>query len=262
MTEYEENEETRWQHLKDRLTRSEPTEAPDEILHLARAVAGVPDSQMTHEECRSWLPAYVDAEIGGLAVGEIYLEVKRHLDLCRECEAEYLDMLELAIAEDTGQLPVPETFPASDLSFLPMPSLAEYVRSAAEDIVSTAVPYLLDDLQAIADVFFEQVGRLGRRFRLDSSLAPAMGFGAGDVPEALRFLAAAYIASQSLVEAVSPQEIEAQIRTSQLRASLYQRAEQAALEVGLSGEKAQTFADKYAEFVLHDPQAFRALLGR
>jgi hypothetical protein len=171
-------------------------------------------------------------------------------------------MLELAIVEDTGQLPVPGEFPATDLAFLPRLSLPEYVRSAAEEIVSTAVPHLLDDLQAMADVFFEQVARLGRRFRVDPSFAPAMGFGAGDVPEALKFLAATYIATQSLAEVVSPQEIEAQTRTGQWRQTLHHRAEQAALEVGLSGEKAQAFAEKYTEFVLQHLQDFRALLGR
>jgi len=86
---------------------------------LVRAVLGLPDDVLHCGECRAWLPAYVDAEIGGVSNAPRYRPVKRHLLLCSSCEGVYLDLLELALAEEQGRLPRPERYPEPDLSFLP-----------------------------------------------------------------------------------------------------------------------------------------------
>lgn len=86
---------------------------------LVRAVLGLPDDALPCGECRAWLPAYVDAEIGGISSAPRYRPVKHHLLLCSSCEAVYLDILELALAEEQGRLPRPERYPEPDLSFLP-----------------------------------------------------------------------------------------------------------------------------------------------
>jgi hypothetical protein len=262
MTDRKRNEKNRKQSLKDRLAGLDPGRVPDGLLHLARAVVGIHDPTMTCDECRTWLPAYVDAEVGGLAVGWLYPEVKRHLDLCSECEAEYLEILELALAEDAGELPVPQGVPVPDLAFLPPLALPDYVRSLAEELVAATAPDLVADLRAIVDVFFERVAVLGRRFTLGPGFAPAMGFGAGEVPEALKLLAATYAATQALTEALSPQELEAQARAGRLEATLRSQAEKAARDVGLSSQEAWGFADQYARLAGRDPDSLQDLAAR
>ena len=86
---------------------------------LVRAILGLPDDGMACDECEAWLPAYVDAEIGGLSDDARYLSVKRHLLLCSDCVAAYLELLELALAEDQGLIPRPTHYPEPDLTFLP-----------------------------------------------------------------------------------------------------------------------------------------------
>jgi hypothetical protein len=263
MTDQEEKDEkARWQRLENDLAGADIRPIPDEVLQLARAVAGVRDSTMTCEECQSWLPAYVDAEVGGLTVGQMYPEVKRHLDLCPDCEAEYLEMLELALAEDAGELSVPDKLPVPDLTFLPRLSLPDYVRSLAEEIISATRPHLVGDLRAITDIFFERVATLDVQFTLGPGFAPALGFGAGEVPEALEVLAATYLATHSLTEALSSKEIGTQARAGQLQETLRQKGEEAARDVGLSRQQAQAFAEKYAELVVREPEALQNLATR
>ena len=112
-----------WYGLKRQQTV--PHTLPLEILHLVRAVVGVRDPALSCEACQDWLPSYVDAEVGGLAVGQLYPLVKRHLDLCADCLEAYLEVLTLALVEEAGQLPKPGQFPAPDLSFLPPPDEEE-----------------------------------------------------------------------------------------------------------------------------------------
>jgi len=80
----------------------------DELLHFARAVTGIHDSVLNCDECRARLPTYVDDEVLNLPIVTLYPGVKRHLDLCTECETEYVEILRLALAEDAGELPTPQ----------------------------------------------------------------------------------------------------------------------------------------------------------
>ncbi|HID62873.1 MAG TPA: hypothetical protein EYP49_09080 [Anaerolineae bacterium] len=86
---------------------------------LVRAVLGLPDNGMACDECQARLPAYVDAEIGGIFGHPRSLLVQRHLLLCFGCAAAYLELLDLALAEDQGRIPQPTHYPEPDLSFLP-----------------------------------------------------------------------------------------------------------------------------------------------
>jgi len=83
-----------------------------------RAILGLPDDGLPCDECRAWLPAYVDAEICGLSDHQHFLPVKRHLLLCPGCAAAYLELLELALAEEQGQLRRLTRYPEPDLGFL------------------------------------------------------------------------------------------------------------------------------------------------
>ena len=252
-------DKARWQRLKDRLDDLDPHAVPDDLLHLIRAVTGARDPALTCEECQAWLPSYVDAEVGGLAVGQLYPHIKRHLELCTTCEAVYLEMLELAEAEEAGILPSFDESPEPDLAFLGPLSLSEYVRSLAEELAAATAPHLVADLRAIGDVFFERIARLGGEFILGPRLAPAMGFGAEEVPEALKFLAATYVTTLTLTRSMSPQEIKAQAETGQLWEAVCRQAEQAARDLGVSDRVTQSFARKCAELMSRDPQVLQDL---
>ncbi len=86
---------------------------------LVRAILGMPDHYLSCDACQAWLPGYVDAEVGGLAGDLRYAPVRHHLLLCPSCEEAYLELLELALAEEEGRLPQPARYPDPDLSFLP-----------------------------------------------------------------------------------------------------------------------------------------------
>jgi hypothetical protein len=88
-------------------------------IPLLRAVLALPDDGLACDECQAWLPAYVDAEVGGISGYPRYLAVKRHLLLCSDCAAAYLELLDLALAEEQGRIPRPTYYPEPDLSFLP-----------------------------------------------------------------------------------------------------------------------------------------------
>jgi hypothetical protein len=255
----EQDLEARWARLRDRLTGPDPADVPDDLLHLARAVAGVEDPNMTCEECQAWLPSYADAEVGDLAAAELYPEVKRHLDLCANCEAEYVAMLELALAEDAGELPMPERFPVLNLSFLSPMTLSDYVRALAEELVEEKLPHLKDELRIVADVFFERIAALGEGFRLQAGLAPALGLGDSEVTGSLQILAATYVATQVVVTDLSAHAIEEQAQTGRLSETLRRQAEQAARDMGLGSKEAQTFAGQYAELACQDPGVLQEL---
>lgn len=86
---------------------------------LARAVLSFPDNRMACHECLTDLPTYIEAELGGIAGRDEYRLLKRHILLCTGCSAVYLDLLRMALLEQSGQLFQPDHFPLPDLSFLP-----------------------------------------------------------------------------------------------------------------------------------------------
>jgi hypothetical protein len=250
MTDHEKND-LDWQRLKNRLADLDPTTVPAELLHLARAVAGARDQAITCEECRAWLPSYVDAEIGGLPVGQLYPQVKRHLDLCADCQAEYLEMLELALVEDAGELPVPEALPAPDLSFLPSPSFVETARETVtrvtERFLEILDPDRLEELTIIGDTFFARVEELGGQFSLRQAPAMALGLGAEEASMALLSLAASYETTRRIAETFSAQEIRAHADQEDLADILAQVAKKVARETMMSRKEARLFAQIYAE---------------
>lgn len=103
------------------LTRSGQTLSKGSILDipLVKAVLGLPDDGLYCDECQAWLPAYIDAGVGGISDDLRYRPVKRHLLLCPSCEHAYLELLELALVEEQGRFPQPARYPEPDLSFLP-----------------------------------------------------------------------------------------------------------------------------------------------
>lgn len=246
MTEQENDLEIRWQRLKTRLENSDEVDNP--LLHLARAVAGVKDSTMSCEECELWLPSYVDEEVAGMKVADEYPEVKRHLDLCDSCAATYVEMLELALAEEAGEVIVPDSIPSPDLGFLPsVPFLTlvqETVSQVAEKILSRLAPARLSELAIMSETFFDRLNELGGRFALTPQTAPAMGFGGGETSVSLRTLAATYETTRQVVEAYTPQEIQAYINQGAWVGILSQTAEKVGRDM-MGRKEAQSFAPYY-----------------
>lgn len=85
---------------------------------LVSAMLDLPDNQVACQECLATLPSYIEAELGGIADRVEYRFVKRHILMCAQCGETYLDLLHLAIFEQSGQLLNPDRFPRPDLSFL------------------------------------------------------------------------------------------------------------------------------------------------
>ncbi|HLF26284.1 MAG TPA: hypothetical protein VJG32_08105 [Anaerolineae bacterium] len=248
----------RLQRLSERLSASS---APEAVRHFTRAVLGLADPDLSHAAFQSRLPGYVAAEIGGLPAGALYPDLKRHLDLCAGCEADYLNLLEVALLERAGKLPAPIFTPRPDLSFLPQQvSLPGFVRTLAQDLVSALRPNRLDEFRKAADAFFDAVARQGGRLiPVRADLGEALGFEAGRVPDAVLMLAATQLATQSLIETLTPQEIQTQATGGQLRQTLLDQAERSAQKVGLEAQAAREFAEKYADLLLRDPDALQAL---
>jgi hypothetical protein len=250
MTDHEQND-LDWQRLKNRLADLDPTTVPGELLHLARAVVGARDPTITCEECQAQLPSYVDAEIGGLPVGQYYPQVKCHLDLCADCEAEYLEMLELALVEDAGELPVPKIIPTPVLSFLPPLSFVETARETVtrvtERFLEILDPDRLEELAIIRDAFFVRVEELGGQFSLRQAPEGALALGAEEASIALLSLAASYETTRRIAETFSAQEIQAHAEQEDLADILVQVAEKVARETMMDRKQARVFARIYAE---------------
>jgi hypothetical protein len=254
-------DETRQSALKQRVAHSELS-LPPEVARLTRAVMGWPDPPLTCETCRMQLPAYVDAEVGGLPVAQRYPDVKHHLDGCTDCGASYLALLQLALTEEAAPWPIPDRTSAPDLSFLPPLTLAEVVRALAQEIVTAIAPNLIGELHTIADFFFERVATLKQPLKFGPNAAPALGFGAGDTPEALKLLAATYAATQALISDRTAHDIEDQAQHRQLTATSQAEAQAAARDMRLSAALAQRFAQQYAQLADREARTLQQLATR
>lgn len=246
------------------MTATDGTDIPEEVLHLVRAVADVDDPVMTCEECQEWLPSYVDAEIGGLDVGQLYPEVKRHLDLCGDCINEYLEMLDWGVAEDEAGWQMAAAPTAPDLSFLPpLPittstptvSYSEYIRSLAQSIVQSLAPQRIREFKTMADMFLKRLKVVGE----DYAFKPTPVLSSG--PNSGQYIVATHMTNQRLREEWSIEEIETQIRHRTLEQSVREVAEEEARKQGFRKEDAQRFAEKYTEEMCQDPDVFRSFLS-
>lgn len=92
---------------------------PVQNIPLLAAVLGLADERLTCGACLAALPAYIEAELGGIIQRQDSDLIRRHLLLCHECSSTYLAVLELALSERRGQLPQTRDYPKPDWSFLP-----------------------------------------------------------------------------------------------------------------------------------------------
>lgn len=249
----------RWQRLVQRLMDKETPLKGDtdtsllqrDVEHLVAAITGMPDTVLTDKECQARLPEYITAEVSGLDVAQLYPEVKRHLERTPQLEAEYVALLDAAMEEDEqeGVLPAPTKRP--DLSFLParLPiSLPAYSKWLTREVLQQRAPTWIEDLEVVAQVFFERVAALGKNIHLNAQWAPTLGVGNGEITSPLQILAVTYFATLSLIATLSPAEQRA-VTTESLLPVAEQEAMNAAHQLGLSDQSARDIATTYAPLV-------------
>lgn len=230
---------------------------PNAIHRLADAVFNAGGDGLAHEDCVAALPAYVDAEIEGARVASRFPKVKQHLAACAECAAQYAQLLEITLAEQTGQIPV-AAIPQPDLKFLPVP-FSEFVKHQAAKILAALAPAQARDLETISDIFFKRLDALGGKFILQPSAARALGLGARGENHALAALAIAYAATQSIVERFTSEQIAA-LDEKQLRAQIEAEARAAAKQMQVEPDLAKQIAAQFAQQTSADRATLRALL--
>lgn len=237
--------------------RLQTSAAPVAIVHLARAITGAGDPDLSHEEFQARLPRYAADETSGLPVSRIYPDLKRHLDLCARCEATYLELIELSQIEAT-MLTAPIEVPAPDLSFLPRKiTLVDYVRTLSWELVKSLTPDALGEFPSVAANFFNWLKRYDNVLEpVRSDLGRALGFAPGETPDVALILISTQLTTQALVEALAREEIQVLAGSDRLLAVVREHAERSARQAGLDPQTAQAFAQKYAEQLVRDPGAF------
>lgn len=261
MTEQERDVDEHWRRVKEQLDSGELGDVPDNVRHLLRVVAEDEDSSVTCEECRALLPGYVDAEVGGLPVAEIYPQMKQHLKFCLDCEAAYSQILRVATLEDTGALPALASFSPPDLSFLPRVSFVEYVGSLARMLVRNVAPDLQQTVSSVQDFVLKRIETLGTAVTLRSVPQAVTAFGGLDPrsKRAAALLLATFAATRSLISDLAPDEIRASANAGRLAGIARKHAEQAGRAAGLRGKDLQAFAGEYSDLIAEDPQALLAV---
>lgn len=232
---------------------------PSGTRKLARAVVGESDDVLAHQDCLAALPIYVDAEMDSARVAEKFPNVKRHLDLCEECAAQYAELLETALANQAGQIPAAIAIPMPDLGFLSL-SLVDFVKQKAAEILAAIAPAQVPDLASITDIFFERLNGLGGKFVLQPRAVQALGFESGELGTALVTLAATYAATDAIVNTFTPDQIESLAARNLLRSQIEESAHAAALAIQVEPGLAQKIAAQFAERTCADPASLRALV--
>jgi hypothetical protein len=201
----------------------------------------------------------VDFEIEGGRAADRFPKVKRHLDTCEECAAQYAELLEITLAEQAGQIPVP-AIPVPDLAFLsPMP-LQVFVKEKTAEILAAIAPKQLADLPAILDIFFERIDALGGKFVLQPATVRALGFDSGDLGDALVTLAITYAATKSIGESLVPEDIATLSAEGRLRARVEELAQTAVRYTQARSDLSRRIATEYARVVCADPATLRAFI--
>ncbi len=242
---------------------------PASWRRLGTAVWESTDTTVTHIECLSGLPEYIEAEVAGELVAQLYPNIKHHLDWCETCASEYLDLLEVALAEQRHALPKLETTVAPDLVFLtqaqpkhtatPAVTLNELVLQWARALIERLDPEHLLELAAIAPPFFQQARAV--RESVEPYQVNLLGMGAGtNASSTLSTLTACYAATHELVDEVSQAEFETWRAQNRLTEQVKTRAKAAALATGQDAKAAETFSNAYAEQVASETQELLGLL--
>src|SRR5437016_1640435 len=111
-------DETQRQRLVQEIRSARESLAPV-AARFADALWSSGEDALSHAECLAMLPSFVNAEVRGENVLALYSTVKHHLDGCDSCSADYIELLQLTLADLDNQLLPTSPPPTFDLSFLP-----------------------------------------------------------------------------------------------------------------------------------------------
>jgi hypothetical protein len=112
----------------------------------------------TESECQNYLPrleAYIAAQLDGEEYLTRYADIALHLDRCENCADSYARLYELELALAANALPVPQSIPAPDLSFLSTPkaqsanSLLDLLKDALTTTANTIRLQLTEGILAL-----------------------------------------------------------------------------------------------------------------
>jgi hypothetical protein len=243
-----------------RQIRERGKELPSPVEKLARAVLGESGADLSHEECLAALPTYVDAEVAGEPIAQNFPRVKRHLDACEECSAQYAELLQMTLAEQSGEIPMPLAIPAPDLAFLSPPKLSDFVTEKARTILRAISSAPLPDLERIAEIVSEQIEALGGKFVLQPGLARQLALDSSELSEATVALAVTYAVTQRIIKSLTPEQIDVLFAENRLQAQVENVAIATAREIRVETSLAERLAQEYARHVCADPDVLRALV--
>lgn len=224
-------------------TMSDETEG---LSRLFRA-AGGEHNPADCDECRAHLPSLVEAEMAGEDVSKLYSQALAHLDTCADCDEEYAALLDLALAEERGELPQPTTYPA-----LKLPRairMQRVVRQVAQAVLGALNPQRAQELAVVTQTFFEQLAESPGRLTLREAASLPMGLG-GRAPETLRAVMAAYYALNTLLEKHSVAELKALVEQGGLEPELRTIARAEAKLNNLRGGAEKIFVDTFVKQIL------------
>ena len=221
-------------------------EQRSEVLHhrllaLIDAVEGREPSESECEACQDLLPGFVEAEMAGERVSDSFPDVWRHLMVCEDCSALYADLLEITMLEVADELPIPESMPAPDLSFLTSRAVRDKTRAIARTILTRTMPESLGDFDWLIGLIIDRAEALGEGFHIRANSQVALAFG-GEIPPSVPVIAATFKATQALLRELSEDE---GVWESELDALIERTALEEARDLGLGRSEAKAFASEY-----------------
>jgi hypothetical protein len=214
------------------------------IDRLFGAAGGDPDS-IRCEECRALLPRYVQAEMEGEDTRRLHPQVASHLDGCIECGAIYAEMLDIAVSEERGELPKVEPPPFNLPVVLRLRRLTRQIARAA---ISWIDQRQIDDVDVVAQIFFERLAGTSERLMLQPSALP-LGLGNNDTL-ALPLVMASYYAMQSFLAKYALPDIEALRDKNALEKVLNEFATEEVKRYNLQDKSHEAFVKVFVEQAL------------
>jgi hypothetical protein len=154
-----------------------------------------------HQAAQDRLPEFAEAELAGQNAAALFPDVQAHLDACDDCSQLYAELLDMLLAEESGEFgaaaPAPAGWPASLL-------LRRTVRAVAAGIFAQLSLSQSELERALANVFDDHLPQMVRGHLLAE---PAADY--ATAREAAQVVAAAYNAT-TILTAASPASLLAE----------------------------------------------------
>ena len=239
-----------WQHLepelRTRLATLAKRRAAGETIpetaaeRLAAAMVDDAPDALDHATVEAQLPEYVEAELRGVAVAQVFPEINRHLRRCDDCFELYTDLLQI----ESGELPEPLPLPQAPY----LDRLRILVLQGTETILDALHRERLRDLPLVAEVFFTTWQGQFDRLLLQPQPQTAFNF-SSDTPVALQFLAATLVTTGRLGQTLSEVQVTSLQAAGQLESAVRREALRVASDLGFRRE-AGLFAEQYTRWMM------------